>query len=166
MPWGTPGQNLHDFSKNTNRTRLFCLFVCCFVCLLSTTTSYLISAHLPRLTRHSSQQPNLLCEHLSFAEVHYIVKSIHSPIQIIEIRSSNHFHGHRFIKAYYKHLWKNGSLSGAQWIPVWYCDRMPPVQQVQSWNFLAPKYSTVNCQWYYNKVEAIGNNSNSASLKW
>ena len=35
----------------------------------------------------------------------------------------------------------------------------------QSWNFLAPKYSTVNCQWYYNKVEAIGNNSNSAT-KW
>ena len=49
----------------------------------------------------------------------------------------------------------------AQWIPAWYCDRMPPLQ----WNFLAPKYSTVNCQWYYNKVEAIGNDSNSA-MKW
>ena len=27
------------------------------------------------------------------------------------------------------------------------------------------KYSAVNCQWYYNKVEAIGNDSNSAT-KW
>ena len=43
--------------------------------------------------------------------------------------------------------------------------RMPPVQRVQSWNFLSPKYSTFICQWYYNKVEAIGNNSNSA-MKW
>ena len=30
-------------------------------------------------------------------------------------------------------------------------------------NFLAPKYSSVICQWYYNKVEAIGSDSNSAA---
>ena len=65
----------------------------------------------------------------------YIVRNILSPIRIIEIRCSSHFHGHRCIKAprhadcFYKHLWKNGSLSGAQWIPAWFCDRMPPVQQ-------------------------------------
>ena len=40
---------------------------------------------------------------------------------------------------------------------------MPPVQQVQLWNVLTPKYPTVSCQWCYNKVEAIGNNSNSAT---
>jgi len=27
------------------------------------------------------------------------------------------------------------------------------------------KYSAVNCLWYYNKEEAVGNNSNSAT-KW
>ena len=77
--------------------------------------------------------------------------------------------GHRCIKAstllFLQPFVKEWSLSGAQWIPAWYCDRMLPVQQVRSWNFLTPKYSTVNCQWYYNKVEVIGNNSNSA-MKW
>ena len=30
-----------------------------------------------------------------------------------------------------------------------------------SWeSFLTPKYSTLNCQWYYNKVEVNGNHSN------
>ena len=43
-----------------------------------------------------------------------------------------------------------------QWIPPWYCDRMPPVQQVQLGNFLTPKYSTVNYQCCYDKVEANG----------
>ena len=43
-----------------------------------------------------------------------------------------------------------------QWIPPWYSDRMPPVQQVQLGNFLTPKYSTVNYQCCYDKVEANG----------
>ena len=38
-----------------------------------------------------------------------------------------------------------------------------PVQQAQLLNLLTPKYSTVNRQWYPNKVEAIGNDSNSAT---
>ena len=32
-------------------------------------------------------------------DINYIAKSIQSPIQITEIRCSNHFHGHRCIKA-------------------------------------------------------------------
>lgn len=55
----------------------------------------------------------------------------------------------RLADSFYKHSWKNESLSGAQWIPVWYCDRVPPVQ---SCSFLAPKYSTVYCQLYYQSV--------------
>lgn len=41
------------------------------------------------------------------------------------------------------------SHSGAQWIPVWYGDRMPPVQ---SGSFLSTKYFTVNCQWYLKEI--------------
>lgn len=36
------------------------------------------------------------------------------------------------------------------------------MQQIQSWDFLAPKYSTLNCQLYYNNLEVFGNNSKSA----
>ena len=32
-------------------------------------------------------------------DIQYIAKNIHSPTQIIKIRCSNHFHGHRCIKA-------------------------------------------------------------------
>ena len=35
----------------------------------------------------------------------------------------------------------------------------------KSGNFLAAKYSTVSCQWYYNKVEAIGNDC-SSTTEW
>lgn len=55
-----------------------------------------------------------------------------------------------------KPFWKNGSLPGAQRIPVYHYDRMAPVQHVQSWNFLPPNYSTANCQWYYNKGKLLG----------
>ena len=48
------------------------------------------------------------------------------------------------------------------------CERMGRSQElsefqpgtVQSLNFLATKYYIVNCQWYYNKVEATGNHKN------
>lgn len=45
---------------------------------------------------------------------------------------------------------------------ILYRDRMPPVQQTQSWNFPLTKYSTA-------KVEAIENDSNAVSneaMKW
>lgn len=41
------------------------------------------------------------------------------------------------------------SHSWAQWIPVWYGYRMPPVQ---SGSFLSTRYSTVNCQWYLKEI--------------
>ena len=36
---------------------------------------------------------------LKMEMIHYIAKSIHSPIQIIKFRCSNHFHGHGCINA-------------------------------------------------------------------
>lgn len=52
-----------------------------------------------------------------------------------------------------------------EWIPAWDSDKMPPVQHIQSWNFLGPKYSTFNCQLYYKNVKMFGNDSNSTT-KW
>ena len=37
--------------------------------------------------------------------------------------------------------------------------------KTKSWNFLSPKYSTVNCQLDYQEMEVFGNDSNSA-MKW
>lgn len=36
-----------------------------------------------------------------------------------------------------------GMQTASTHIPTWYHDRIPPVQQVQSWNFLATKYSNI-----------------------
>lgn len=61
--------------------------------------------------------------------MNYTAKSIQSHIQIIKFRCFSHFHGQRFYKikhryanCFYKQWWKNGLLSGARWIPVWFCD--------------------------------------------
>ena len=63
---------------------------------------------------------------------------------------------------------------GMQSVSTNICERMDCSQvlsefqrgtEVQSWNVPTPKYSTVNCQWYHNKVEAIVNDSNSA-MNW
>ena len=45
----------------------------------------------------SKKKKHMPTSHIYY--IHYIAKSVHSPIQIIEIRCSNHFHGHRCIKA-------------------------------------------------------------------
>lgn len=90
---------------------------------------------------------------------HYIATSVGSPIQIIR---SSYFHGHecRHSNVFYKYWWGNGSLSGAQWIPSWNSYRIPPAQQVQSWNFLLNlSQATVNC------METFGNGSNSATKR-
>lgn len=34
---------------------------------------------------------------------------------------------HKHADCFYKHLLNNGSLSGAQWVPAWYRDRMSPL---------------------------------------
>ena len=69
-------------------------------------------------------------------DIHYIAKSIHSPIQIFKsgVRITSMAtdiwkQAPKHADCFYKHLWKNGWLSGAQWIAAWYCDRMPSVQQ-------------------------------------
>ncbi|CAI9558253.1 unnamed protein product, partial [Staurois parvus] len=36
--------------------------------------------------------------------IHYIAKSIGTPLQIIGFRCSNHLHGHRHADCFYKHL--------------------------------------------------------------
>ena len=73
----------------------------------------------------------------------YFAKSIHSPIQIIK----------------WPQVYKSKHI-GMQTDSTNIC-----VQQVQPLNVLTPTYSTVNCQWYYDKVEVISNDSNSAT-KW
>ena len=93
-------------------------------------------------------------------EIHCIAKSIHAPIQIIKFRCSSH--GHRCINASTSACRLLLQTSVKEWVALrssaWYRDRMPPVQQVSS-RLNIP----VSCQWYYNRVEAIGNDSNSAT---
>lgn len=43
--------------------------------------------------------------------------------------------------------------------------RVPLLQQISSQNLFPPRYFTVNCKWYYCKVEAFRNQSNSTK-KW
>lgn len=100
-------------------------------------------------------------------ELHYIAKSIQSPIQIIEIRCSNHFYGHRCIKI--KHL-------RMQTVSTNMCERMSRSQELSEFqcgtvirchlcNKSSHEISSLWHQWYYNKVEVNGNDSNSAA-KW
>ncbi|MEQ2191345.1 hypothetical protein XENOCAPTIV_026967 [Xenoophorus captivus] len=80
-------------------------------------------------------------------------------------KCSNHFYE-------IKHL-------GMQTVSTNICERMDGFQELSefqrgtvigchlyntfSHEIVAPKYSTINCQWYYKKVEAIGNDSNSTT---
>lgn len=41
-------------------------------------------------------------------------------------------------------------------------NRMPLFQQLRLWKFFPPWYSTIDCEWFYCKVEVLRNNSNSA----
>lgn len=71
--------------------------------------------------------------------------SLNSAVPITSMAKSASNQAPRHANYFYKHLWKNGLLSAALWIPVWFHDRTPPLQQIHCWNFLATKYSTVNC---------------------
>lgn len=94
----------------------------------------------------------------------YIATNIDSSIKIIEFRCSlaTGNQAPRHADSFDRHMWKNGPLWGAQWITAWLCDRMPPMQQVQSWHFLTTKHSTVDCWWYYNIVKVIENDVHTA----
>ena len=106
---------------------------------------------LRKRCHHSWGIALMLIPSVSKLHIHYIAKSIHSPIQIIEIRCSNHFHGHRCTYACRLFL----QTVVKEWVAL--------RSSVNPPRPLAPKYSTVNCQWCYSKVEVIGNDSNSAT---
>lgn len=85
--------------------------------------------------------------------LHCTAKSIYSTIQIIQTLATevwNHSPRHAFTLHLYFRGWR---LSGFQWVPAWYPDWMPLVQQFQSWHVLAAT------------VDAIGNDTHSAT-KW
>ncbi|MEQ2306001.1 hypothetical protein AMECASPLE_003627 [Ameca splendens] len=98
-------------------------------------------------------------------KIHYIAKSIRSPVQM-------------FQSLLWPQLYEIKHL-GMQTVSTNICERTDGFQELSefqrgtvigchlyntfSHEIVAPKYSTINCQWYYKKVEAIGNDSNSTT---
>lgn len=82
------------------------------------------------------------------------LSSTHSPIQIIHLRYSTHFHRHRSIKSSTSACRLQASVK--EWVSlrssVWCWCRTPPVQ---SNRFLTNKYSTVSSLRYYMYIYAL-----------
>lgn len=80
----------------------------------------------------------LYCQKQSLAHPKQWIQGFQSPPwpQVYETK-------HRALQTAPANVWER--IPRSQELTAWYCDRMPPVQQVPLWNSLTTKYSTHNC---------------------